>query len=129
ADRGADEMAHARGRRQPLAEDRAVQARDAERLRAAGGSRDDLDVGGGETVRADAFQRALAGAYREDGFHSFIIAATWSRRGDRIRLRPGGTAMIHLYYWTTPNGHKVTMYLEEADLEYTIKPVNIGKGD
>src|SRR5438094_2056521 len=37
--------------------------------------------------------------------------------------------MIDLYYWTTPNGHKITMFLEEAGLEYTIKPVNIGKGD
>ena len=37
--------------------------------------------------------------------------------------------MIDLYYWTTPNGHKVTMFLEEANLEYNIKPVNIGKGD
>ncbi|GJE61848.1 glutathione S-transferase N-terminal domain-containing protein [Methylobacterium trifolii] len=37
--------------------------------------------------------------------------------------------MIDLYYWPTPNGHKVTMFLEEAGLPYTIKPVNIGKGD
>jgi GSH-dependent disulfide-bond oxidoreductase len=37
--------------------------------------------------------------------------------------------MIDLYYWTTPNGHKITMYLEEAGLEYAIKPVNIGKGE
>jgi GST-like protein len=37
--------------------------------------------------------------------------------------------MIDLYYWTTPNGHKITMFLEEADIEYTIKPINIGKGD
>jgi GST-like protein len=37
--------------------------------------------------------------------------------------------MIDLYYWTTPNGHKVTMFLEEAGLDYTVKPVNIGKGD
>ncbi len=37
--------------------------------------------------------------------------------------------MIDLYYWTTPNGHKVTMYLEEAGLDYTVKPINIGKGD
>lgn len=37
--------------------------------------------------------------------------------------------MIDLYYWTTPNGHKITMFLEEAGLAYTIKPVNIGKGD
>lgn len=37
--------------------------------------------------------------------------------------------MIDLYYWTTPNGHKVTMFLEEVGLPYTIVPVNIGKGD
>ncbi|MGY2051149.1 glutathione binding-like protein [Methylobacterium sp. JK268] len=37
--------------------------------------------------------------------------------------------MIDLYYWTTPNGHKVTMFLEEAGLPYTIHPVNIGKGE
>jgi GSH-dependent disulfide-bond oxidoreductase len=37
--------------------------------------------------------------------------------------------MIDVYYWTTPNGHKVTMFLEEAGIEYAVKPVNIGKGD
>ena len=37
--------------------------------------------------------------------------------------------MIHLHYWPTPNGHKVTLFLEEAGLPYEIKPVNIGKGD
>jgi GST-like protein len=37
--------------------------------------------------------------------------------------------MIDLYYWTTPNGHKVTMFLEEAELPYRIIPVNIGKGE
>ncbi len=37
--------------------------------------------------------------------------------------------MIDLYYWTTPNGHKITMFLEEAQLPYAIKPVNISAGD
>jgi GST-like protein len=37
--------------------------------------------------------------------------------------------MIDLYYWTTPNGHKITLFLEEAGVPYTIKPINIGKGD
>ncbi|MBI4081751.1 MAG: glutathione S-transferase N-terminal domain-containing protein [Candidatus Lambdaproteobacteria bacterium] len=37
--------------------------------------------------------------------------------------------MIHLHYWTTPNGHKITMFLEETGLPYTIVPVNIGKGE
>ena len=37
--------------------------------------------------------------------------------------------MIDLYYWTTPNGHKITIFLEEAGLEYKIIPVNISRGD
>ena len=42
--------------------------------------------------------------------------------------------MIDLYYWPTPNGHKITLLLEElaeagAPLAYAVKPVNIGAGD
>ena len=37
--------------------------------------------------------------------------------------------MIDLYYWTTPNGHKIAIFLEETGLPYTVKPINIGKGD
>jgi GST-like protein len=37
--------------------------------------------------------------------------------------------MIDLYYWTTPNGHKITMFLEEAGLPYSIKPINISKDE
>ena len=37
--------------------------------------------------------------------------------------------MIELYYWPTPNGHKVTMFLEEAGLDYSIHPVDISAGD
>jgi GST-like protein len=37
--------------------------------------------------------------------------------------------VIDLYYWPTPNGHKITMFLEEAGLEYRIHPVNISAGD
>jgi GST-like protein len=37
--------------------------------------------------------------------------------------------MIDFYYWTTPNGHKVTIFLEETGLPYTLRPVNIGKGE
>jgi len=36
--------------------------------------------------------------------------------------------MIDLYYWTTPNGHKITMFLEETGLAYRIVPVDIGSG-
>ncbi|WP_034990995.1 glutathione binding-like protein [Beijerinckia mobilis] len=37
--------------------------------------------------------------------------------------------MIDLYYWTTPNGHKITLFLEEAAVPYAIHPVNISKGE
>ncbi|HEY0525820.1 MAG TPA: glutathione S-transferase N-terminal domain-containing protein [Stellaceae bacterium] len=37
--------------------------------------------------------------------------------------------MIHLQYWTTPNGHKITIFLEEAGLPYRINPINISAGD
>lgn len=37
--------------------------------------------------------------------------------------------MIDLYYWPTPNGHKITIFLEEAGLDYKIHPVDISTGD
>ena len=37
--------------------------------------------------------------------------------------------MIDLYYAPTPNGHKITLFLEEAELEYRIIRVDISKGD
>ena len=37
--------------------------------------------------------------------------------------------MIDLYYWPTPNGHKITIFLEETGLPYTLKPVNISTGE
>jgi GST-like protein len=37
--------------------------------------------------------------------------------------------MIDLYYWPTPNGHKITLFLEETAMPYRIVPVNIGKGE
>jgi GSH-dependent disulfide-bond oxidoreductase len=37
--------------------------------------------------------------------------------------------VIDLYYWPTPNGHKITLFLEEAKLDYRIIGVNIGTGE
>lgn len=37
--------------------------------------------------------------------------------------------MIDLYYWTTPNGHKVLIFLEEAGVPHRVVPVNISKGE
>jgi GSH-dependent disulfide-bond oxidoreductase len=54
-----------------------------------------------------------------------------------VRINPGfnnntqspGETMIDLYYWMTPNGHKIPIFLEEAELPYTIHPINISKGE
>src|SRR5688572_819069 len=37
--------------------------------------------------------------------------------------------MIELYTWTTPNGRKVSIMLEEVALPYNVRPIDIGKGD
>ena len=37
--------------------------------------------------------------------------------------------MIDFHYWPTPNGHKVSLFLEETALPYTVCPVNIGAGE
>lgn len=36
---------------------------------------------------------------------------------------------IDLYYWTTPNGHKITIFMEESGLPYNLHPININTGD
>jgi GST-like protein len=50
-------------------------------------------------------------------------------RDDKSRDDKGSQAMIDLYTWTTPNGRKVSVMLEECGLEYTVNPINIGKGE
>jgi len=37
--------------------------------------------------------------------------------------------MIELYYWPTPNGHKVSIMLEEVGIEYELHPINIMAGE
>ena len=37
--------------------------------------------------------------------------------------------MIDLYFWPTPNGFKITIFLEETQVPYNLIPVNIGRGD
>lgn len=37
--------------------------------------------------------------------------------------------MIDFYYWTTPNGHKISIFLEEAGLPYNLHPINISKNE
>jgi GST-like protein len=57
-------------------------------------------------------------------FPGFAVA----RPDSRIQISRTAK-MIDLYYWPTPNGHKITMFLEETGTPYKIHPVNIGKGD
>jgi GST-like protein len=37
--------------------------------------------------------------------------------------------MIDLHYWTTPNGHKIAMFLEETGIPYKVIPVNLVKDE
>lgn len=37
--------------------------------------------------------------------------------------------MIDLYYWPTPNGHKISIALEEMGFEYRVVPINISQDD
>ncbi|MEQ9246175.1 MAG: glutathione S-transferase family protein, partial [Nitratireductor sp.] len=39
------------------------------------------------------------------------------------------TKPIELHYWPTPNGWKITIFLEETGLPYDVHFVNIGKGE
>jgi GST-like protein len=52
---------------------------------------------------------------------------------ERLDICPEGEIMTapryELHYWPTPNGHKVTLFLEEVGLDYALVPVNIRKGD
>src|SRR5476651_832599 len=67
---------------------------------------------------------AIDSSGRRDKVHA---SASISRCIDSLSL--GNAPMIDLYYWTTPNGHKITIFLEETGLKYKIFPINIGKGD
>ena len=48
-------------------------------------------------------------------------------RGARLG-RGQGSGMIELYTWSTPNGQKVSIMLEEVGLPYRVHPIDIGKG-
>src|SRR5690606_1906131 len=97
-------------------------------LAPAGARRPPCTAGCGSGRRLTAGKAPLA----RRGLHR---PGAGNRYHGRLNRRPPRTAhsrtcaMIDLYYWTTPNGHKITMFLEEAGLPYRIHPVNISKGD
>jgi GST-like protein len=62
------------------------------------------------------------------GFAARLGAA--ARTASMITPRPATqTEPIRLYYWPTPNGHKISIMLEECALPYAIDPVNIAAGE
>ena len=46
-----------------------------------------------------------------------------------MRGGDSGAAMIDLYTWATPNGHKASIMLEELALDYRVHPIDIGNGE
>ena len=42
---------------------------------------------------------------------------------------PKAPKPIQLYYWPTPNGHKISIMLEELGVPYEVHPIDIGKGE
>src|SRR5215467_1986036 len=80
---------------------------------------------------ANAWQaRELCGGRRFDAsIHGWLRHGKLCYGSIRLIAAQGTRPMIDLYYWTTPNGHKITIFLEETGLPYNIMPVNIGKGE
>ncbi len=64
-----------------------------------------------QQARQDAIRRALGAAQRTQ---------STAKKGE---------TMIDLYTWTTPNGRKVSIMLEELALPYRVHAINIGQGD
>jgi GST-like protein len=50
-------------------------------------------------------------------------------RSEAARRPKARISPIELYFWPTPNGHKISIALEEMKLAYVLKPVNIGQGE
>jgi GST-like protein len=56
-------------------------------------------------------------------------ATAATERAAPARDAPRSQKPIELYYWPTPNGWKISIMLEECDLPYVVRPVDISKGE
>ena len=54
---------------------------------------------------------------------------TTAKSAAKAARAPAGKKPIDLYYWPTPNGYKISIKLEECRLPYTVRPVDISRGD
>jgi GST-like protein len=77
-------------------------------------------------VSATAGRGIRAGAF--GAFLPLPSAGTLGHDRSRGAVKESNS-MIELYYWTTPNGHKLTIFLEETGAPYKVIPVNIGRGE
>src|SRR6185295_8603010 len=58
-----------------------------------------------------------------------IMARKSTKRPVKKTKGPKAKKPITLYYWSTPNGHKISIMLEELGVPYEARPVNINKGE
>lgn len=56
-------------------------------------------------------------------------AKSKAKKSKRSKPAVKAAKPIDLYYWPTPNGFKISIFLEECKLPYNLKPVNISKGE
>ena len=69
--------------------------------------------------------QAIVREQRGKKFIVFPVPRSHSKKTSRIKV----TDMIDLYFWPTPNGYKIALFMEESGLDYKVVPVDIGAGD
>ena len=69
--------------------------------------------------------QAVVREQRGKKFIVFAVARSHSKQTPHIKV----TDMIDLYFWPTPNGYKIALFMEESGLDYEVVPVDIGAGD
>ena len=74
-------------------------------------------------------ERGRLVAWLPGRLRNFSRVAQLHLYSNSLRPTTAGNIMIDLYYAPTPNGHKITLFLEEAELAYRLIRVDIGKGE